>query len=568
MQHVRIPVGRSGFADIRKHNYCFVDKSMLIAELLKTDATQVTLITRPRRFGKTLGMSMLSAFFDIRGDSRALFEGLAVAEDQVLCAEWMNRYPTLFLTFKDVGGRTFGSALEMLKVALSNVCVEHAYLLESEKVDPDDRRRFAQLKALEAGEAVVKTGIALLIRMMHAHYGREVILLLDEYDAPIARAGGDFGAKQGYYSEMMEVLSALIGTAIKDNDLLKFAVVTGCLKIAKESIFTGTNNFVSDTISDTRLNEYFGFTRPEVERLLADTGLADRAGEIREWYDGYRFGAVEVYCPWDVMNHIRNVLLDSNTRPSGYWKNSSDNAVIRSFIDYAGESITKKFEALLAGESIAQRIQEDLTYDTLHTAEENLWSVLYFTGYLTRAGDMGQGQSSQEGLPLRIPNAEIRELFETTVRHWFEESARRWDRKALFAAVWGGDPERATQEISRLLRRTISYHDYREDFYHAFLAGIFAGAGYQVESNREHGEGRSDIVVQDDTGDRVAVFEIKYANSQEGLEHSCGEAIAQMEGRGYAQGFAEEYSRVLCYGISFFKKRCLVRKKGQETTVK
>lgn len=562
MKQVKIPVGRSGFADIRENGYYYIDKSGLIQELLKTDATQVILITRPRRFGKTLGMNMLSEFFDIRKDSRALFSGLSVAKDKELCENWMNQYPTLFFSFKDVRGNTATAALGMLRIILANLCNEHFYLKNSALVSENDKKVFLQLADTVDGKPSheqVETGIALLIRMMHDHYQKPVILLLDEYDVPVAKTNAYRESKTDDTEKIMDSIRTLISTAIKDNCNLKFAVLTGCLKIAKESIFTGTNNFVSDTISHTRLNEYFGFTHQEVDQLLSDTDLKSHAEEIREWYDGYHFGDSDIYCPWDVMNHVNTLLLQPSAHPDSYWKNSSDNAIIRSFIDYSGSTITKKFEILLSGGYIVQKIENNLTYNDLYSSEENLWSILYLTGYLTQVRKDKLDKALPDGcLALIIPNAEIREIFETTVKTWFGETAKQWDRRALFASTWNQDAKTMTLEISRLLRRTISYHDYKEDFYHAFFAGIFAGAGYMVESNREHGEGRSDVIVKDYAQNRAAVFEIKYSESSENLEKDCKKAIVQINDRMYAEDLKEDYATILCYGISFFKKRCLV----------
>lgn len=571
MGKIHIPVGTSNFAEIRKEHYYFIDKSGLIEELLKTDGTKVTLITRPRRFGKTLAMSMLAEFFDIQKDSSELFQGLSIANHGQLCKSWMNQYPTLFLTFKDVGGNTFDSAYEMLRDVLAKACNAHYYLKDSDLVNENDKKVFLHLADIVDGKPTggqVKTGIALLLRMLHAHYKKPAILLLDEYDVPIAKAKEDSVNSTDYYRSMMEVISSMISSAIKDNDHLKFAVITGCLKITKESIFTGTNNFVSDTISDTRLNEYFGFTQEEVDRLLTDTGLAGHGAEIKEWYDGYHFGAFDIYCPWDVMNHVKNLLLNPAIKPVGYWKNSSSNSVIRSFINHIGDGITQKLEMLLAGNYIIEKIETDLTYRELYTSEGNFWSVLYLTGYLTQIRGQDLGKNLQKDyMALVIPNQEIKELFESTIKIWFEENTLKWDRTSLFTAIWERQPEIVTLEMTKLLRKTISYYDYREDFYHAFFAGIFAGAGYAVESNREHGEGRSDIVVKDYGGDRLAVFEIKYSKSQKELEKDCEQALIQMNDRMYAKEFEEDYADILCYGISFFKKRCLVKLKeaGEES---
>ena len=552
MKKLNIPVGISDFAKIRDRNYYYVDKTNLIAELLEEETAEVTLITRPRRFGKTMAMSMLSHFFDIRKDSKAMFQGLKIAENTELCDEWMNQWPVLFLSFRRVDGLNFQGAYGMLQATITDVCENHLYLLDSPQVSAYPKEVMDRLLRGTASEKETKGSLLMLTKMMEAHYGKPVILLIDEYDVPIAKASAN-----GYYDEMLDVMKGIL-QALKDNDALRFAVITGCLRIAKESIFTGTNNFVSDTISSSHLNEYFGFTQEEVDQILIDADQTDHAEDVKAWYDGYHFGELDVYCPWDVMNYLRDLRKNPKTKPASYWRNTSDNAIIRSFIDYAGENIHEKMETLLAGGYIIQKIREDLTYDYLHSSEENLWSILYSTGYLT--------QVRGEELPadtaaLMIPNAEIRQIFETTVQEWFDDSARKENRTALFDAVWSGDIETLTEEMNELLRKTISYHDYKEDFYHAFLAGIFTGAGYSVDSNRERGEGRSDVVVRNSSKGRVALFEAKYAKTLDDLEASCEAALQQIEDRQYAKDFADDYDDILCYGIAFYKKRCLVQKK-------
>ena len=560
MNNMKLPVGISDFHKLRQNEYYYVDKTNLIKELLESRIAEVTLITRPRRFGKTIGMSMLAYFFDIRKDSRKLFEDLKISRDIELCQKWMNQYPTLFISFKDVDGLNFQSAMKMLRNQISWICNEHDYLSDSDKVNENDKKIFLKLQDISEenlSEDLIKISVATIIRMMNAHYGKPVILLLDEYDVPLAKASSN-----GYYKEMLDVMKTMMSTSLKDNSHLQFAVVTGCLKIAKESIFTGTNNFISDTIISTHLNEYFGFTDQEVKDILKDIGLQEHFKEIKEWYDGYNFGKIDVYCPWDVMNYFQELQHNPDAKPASYWKNTSDNAVIRSFIDHAGSNITEKFETLLGGGSIVQKVDEGITYDYLNSSEENLWSLLYLTGYLTKAkDDEYSGTLPEETYALKIPNVEIREIFETTIKRWFEDSAKIWDRKHLFDAVWEGDSEEITLEMSKLLRKTISYHDYREDFYHVFLAGIFAGAGYMVESNKEHGEGRSDVVVYDSMNARVAIFEAKYSKSREEMERDCNRAIEQINKKMYASEYEDDYDEILCYGISFFKKRCFVKKK-------
>lgn len=557
MINLKIPVGISDFEKIRKNQYYFVDKSGLIEELLNTESNEVTLITRPRRFGKTLGMSMLASFFDIRRDSSELFRGLKISQKEELCQKWMNQYPVLFVTFKDVDGLDFQSAKEMLRIQIADRCNEYLCLISSEKVNENDKAIFRQLADVVKGDvsdAMLKTGIALIMRMLQDYYEKPVILLLDEYDVPLAKASA-----HGYYAEMLEVMRAMISTALKDNPSLRFAVVTGCLRISRESIFTGTNNFVSDTIFDTRLNEYFGFLQDEVEQLLTAIGAKDKAGIVKEWYDGYHFGSYDVYCPWDVLNYGNRLQTTGSDVPVSFWKNTSDNAIIRSFVEIQSDIITDKLETLMSGGFIRQKIVEDLTYDYLHSSEENLWSVLYLTGYLTI--DRKESRVLDGEYALIIPNAEIQEIFETTIQKWFQDYAASCDRRKLFAAVWNGDTEQMSVEMNRLLRQTISYYDYREDFYHAFLAGIFAGAGYMVESNKEYGEGRSDIVVKDLRDGRAAVFEVKYAKRLTDLEQECEKAVMQIDDRMYAKTLEDRYDQVSCFGIAFYKKRCLIQEK-------
>ena len=554
MSKLSIPVGISNFEKIRNGGFYYIDKTGLIAELVRSSA-EVTLITRPRRFGKTLGMSMLESFFDIRKDSKKLFDGLEISHQKNLCEKWMNQWPVVFLSLKNVDGIHFSDAYQQLVYEISLLYQQHDNLLKSTALSDRDKFLFKQLQERQAGKTDIMRSLQFLTRLLEQHYGKKVILLIDEYDVPIAKANS-----HGYYNEMMDVIKGLM-QALKDNPSLHFAVITGCLKIAKESIFTGTNNFVSDTITNSRLNEYFGFVQHEVDQLLLSADFTDKASAMKEWYDGYHFGTFDVYCPWDVMNYLLELQRNPQASPVSYWKNTSDNAIIRSFIDYAGSSITKKLETLMAGGSILQRVDENLTYDYLHSSEDNLWSLLYLTGYLTKAQTTIDTDELPPGMmELKIPNAEIKEIFETTVVRWFDESAKTWNRKTLFDAIWSGDCDRITQELTALLRRTISYHDYREDFYHAFLAGIFTGAGYMVDSNKEHGEGRSDVVLYDSINGRVAVFEAKYTKALETLSTACDSALQQMNEKLYAKEYEDDYDQIFCYGISFFKKRCLVKK--------
>ena len=561
MSNMNIPVGISDFRRIREENYYYIDKSGLISTLLENTPAQVTLITRPRRFGKTLGMSMLANFFDISQDSRQLFKGLEISGNQALCADWMNQYPTIFLSFKDIGGTSFENAFNLLRFVIAQLYDNYKFLLDDPDIPSAQKEIFQRLQQQTASLTDIQGALLILTKMLYSYYKKPVIILLDEYDVPVAKASSN-----GYYDAMLEIMRPMLSTVLKDNPSLRLAVITGCLKIAKESIFTGTNNLVSDTIQSTHLNEYFGFTQADVDQILSDFHFERNKTLIKSWYDGYHFGDFDVYCPWDVMNYIRALKIDPSARPSSYWKNTSDNAIIRSFIDFAGGNITRKLESLLSGGYIIQRVDDMLTYDYLHSSEDNLWSVLYLTGYLTSvrdeaiAGDIPEGTSA-----LMIPNEEIREIFETTIMKWFDDTAKGWNRSRLFNAVWTGDADAVTEEMTKLLRKTISYHGYREDFYHAFLAGIFAGAGYTVDSNKEHGEGRSDVVIYDEANSRVAIFEAKYSRNQELLLSECDRALNQINDRMYAEEYADDYAddydEILCYGIAFFKKRCVVKKK-------
>ena len=555
MKNINVPVGISNFEKIRQDGYYYVDKTGLIKDMLKNKIPEVTLITRPRRFGKTLAMSMLASFFDIRRDSKKLFQGLNISKEQQLCNDWMNQYPTLFLSFKDVDGTIFENALGLLQFTIAELCKKHTYLIESDVVDQDDKETFRKLKSMGSNLPELQGSIIMLMNMMKAYYNKPVILLIDEYDVPIAKASSN-----GYYKEMLEVMKAMLSTALKDNEALKFAVVTGCLKIAKESVFTGTNNFVSDTISSERYNEYYGFTQKDVDQILQDAQIEEKASDIKEWYDGYRFGEFDVYCPWDVMNYLRELQRNPKAQPVSYWKNTSANAIIRSFIDFAGNSITDKMETLLSGGYILQDIDENLTYDYLHSSESNLWSILYMTGYLTEARiSEGKTAFSPDTKALKIPNAEIREIFETTVMKWFADSVKKWNRTAILQALWNQKPEIITREMNLLLWNTISYHDYKEDFYHAFLTGIFMGDGEQIESNKEHGLGRPDLVIIDKANGKVAIFEVKYSQSMKQLNKDCDKALVQMKERKYAEDYKDRYKDIFCYGISFYKKECLVK---------
>ena len=552
----KLPIGIENFEQIIKDDFYYVDKTGLISELLRNWG-MVNLFTRPRRFGKSLNMSMLEHFFSVEGD-KSIFDGLKISKDKKLCEEYMGKHPVISISLKGINAASYEAAFELTVKTIKGAVQKAGFLKMSDKLGEDEKKEYRAILDENMSEATLFWSLKNLSELLEKHYETKVILLIDEYDVPLAKA-----FENGYYDKMVFLIRNLLEQTLKTNNSLKFAVMTGCMRISKESIFTGLNNLKVLSITDERFDEYFGFTDEDVKEMLRYYDREDHYEEMRNWYDGYRFGSTDVYCPWDVMNYMLELQRDPKAKPISYWKNTSDNAIIRSFIDYAGSTITNKLEILMAGGCIVQRVDENLTYDYLHASEDNLWSTLYLTGYLTRAREADyKGEVPDSMVALMIPNAEIREIFETTVIRWFDDSTKKWNRSALFDAVWRGDSEGMTKEMNALLRRTISYHDYREDFYHAFLAGIFTGAGYMVDSNKEHGEGRSDVVVYDPVNARVAIFEAKYTKTLENLERECDMALQQIDDRMYAAEYEDDYDQILCYGISFFRKRCMVKKKG------
>ena len=559
MEKINLPCGIDNFEKLRTSACYYIDKTGFICELLN-ETFSVNLITRPRRFGKTLAMSMLAEFFDIRKDSRSLFEGLEISREGELCEKWMNQQPVLFLTLKDIDGADFSDAYDMIQFTIASLCEEHRYLLDSERVSDTDKKRFRRLIEQAGGKNDVKTALFVLTRMMKAHYGKDVILLVDEYDVPLAKS-----SDHGYYEEMLDIIKAFLGMAWKSNPALQFAVVTGCLRIAKESIFTGANNFITNSVSDEHYEKCFGFTEEEVGTLLEASGLSGHLPEMRRWYDGYRFGSAEVYCPWDVVNHVRALQKNENARPGNYWRDTSHNNIIRRFIDVKSNAVNGKFETLLAGGTIREQIVEDLNYDNANSSEDYLWSILYLTGYLTRAEaekeELPDGRERFEPyMELRIPNEEVKTIFADTVKEWFTDTVEKTDRNAFFREWWNGEADRLTNEITDILFDTISYFDYREDYYHAFMAGLFSGAGYEVQSNSEQGRGRADLLITDRRNKRALIIEVKRVSKEELMEQACRDALVQIAEQEYARSFQREgYETILCYGASFWKKSCLLK---------
>ncbi len=551
----RVGVGESDFAALRRSGKYYVDKTAVMYELVEETENKVTLFTRPRRFGKTLMMSMLSNFFSIRKDSREIFEGLGITAYKEFCEKWMNQSPVLFLSYKDVEAETFEGAYRMLKTKLADLCKELDFLLEETAVNSADRDIFRKLMFKTAEEDDVKNSLKTIMRMLYAVYGRKTILLIDEYDVPLARASEKNTVENAYYSAMLDVIKGMMGTALKNNEFLEFSVITGCLRIAKESIFTGTNNFASYSVLDADFSEYFGFSEEEVEKMLLAADRQDKADLIKEWYDGYIFGDSFLYCPWDVMNYMSALKKRENAKPKNYWKNTSHNGILLTFVKRTDFKVRGKFEILMNGGTITQTISDELTYDTLHSSEDNLWSVILMTGYLTKADAGEEGETVR----LKIPNREIASIFEDTVVKLFQDTMDENCRKDMIEALWRGDEQEASESISNLLWKTISYNDYHEDYYHAFLAGAFVGLGYEVESNKEKGLGRPDIFLKDDDNRRVIIIETKRSKKEDNLGQDCDRAVNQILSKKYAEGLYG-YTQILCYGIAFFQKQARVKR--------
>lgn len=546
----KVGVGKSNFADLRNSGNYYVDKTELIYELVEKTDNEVTLFTRPRRFGKTLMMSMMEYFFNTRKNSKPLFDGLEITKHKTFCKEYMNQYPVLFVSFKDVEAENFDDAYDMLRVRLADIGKSLADLAENSNVNKYDSEVLDRLQAEKSTPADVKNSLKTIMRMLYATYGKQVILLIDEYDVPLAKASERDTAENRYYSKMLDVIKGIMGTALKDNEFLKFAVVTGCLRIAKESIFTGTNNFASYSVLDERFSNYFGFLENEVEALLTAADRSEAREEIKEWYDGYVFGNSYVYCPWDVINHVSSLCFNRESKPKNYWKNTSHNSILLTFVKRTDFDVADKFEALLNGGTIVQTISDELTYDTLHSSEDNLWSVLLMTGYVTKADPREEG----EEVSLKIPNREIASIFKDTVVEHFKQSVDTTAVRNLINALWDRDTTETTRIVSELLWDTISYYDYNEDYYHAFLAGIFVGRGYLVDSNKEKGLGRPDILIKDKKNRRAIIIEAKLAKKESGLDNACDEAIKQIITEKYAEEIIG-YEQVICYGVGFYKKQ-------------
>lgn len=560
-ESLKLPVGIEDFAEIRQAGFYYVDKTKFIEQLLDGWG-KVNLFTRPRRFGKTLNMSMLRYFFEIGADA-SLFDGLQIAENKKLCEEFQGKYPVIFLSFKNVDGLTFADAQYRLTELIAGEAERFAFLAQSDKLTENEKSLYRGLTAVREGRyalagEVLASALQTLSKLLAKHYGQKTVMLLDEYDVPLDKA-----FQNGYYQEMVALIRGMLGQALKTNEFLQFAVLTGCLRVSKESIFTGLNNFKVLSITDNRFDEQFGFTDTEVKQLLAAYNLADHLEETKAWYDGYRFGAADVYCPWDVINHVDVLRSNPLARPQAYWINTSGNALVKRFIDMADKSTRNELERLVAGEAIEKHIRLELTYDEIDSSIDNLWSVLFTTGYLTQ-----QGMTESGAYKLVIPNQEIREVYKLQIQEWFKKSifANTAQLESFWQAFAEGDGEAVELFLNRTLSNSISVFDVkgrdaeRENSYHMLLVGLLAGkADWLVRSNVEAGEGFADIIVETDDLDAGVIVELKYAPTMAAMEKSCAKALAQIHERRYAE-FLRNNGReeILLYGMSFCKKRCKV----------
>ena len=553
MEILKLPVGIDNFEKIRRNNFYYIDKTRLVEQALH-NWSEVTLFTRPRRFGKTLGMSMLRSFFEI-GTDKSLFDGLYISQNKSLCDEHMGKYPVIFLTLKGVEGLTFADAKMMLKSILSTEMDRHYYLKTSEALTDEDKAYF--VKMLTGTDENINDSLRKLSQLLYKHYGKKVVILIDEYDVPLDKA-----YQNGYYHEMVSLIRGLFGQALKTNDYLQFAILTGCLRISKESIFTGLNNFKVLSIMDTRFDEQFGFTDSEVEELLAAYNLDSHFTEIKEWYDGYHFGNADVYCPWDVINYVDLLRFEPTAKPQDFWSNSSGNALVRSFIDKADVQTKDEIERLIAGEYIEKEISQELTYDEIDKSIANLWSVLFTTGYLTKQGVTDDGK-----VRLSIPNREIKNLFIKKIREWFSDTTAN-DGKTLEQfcnAFVDKDTEKIEELFGDYLWNTISIRDTavakdkKENFYHGILLGLLGyKASWLIKSNTESGTGYSDILVEVPNNRTGIVIELKYAENGD-MDAACDKALKQIEEKSYVDKLKQDGMRnFIKYGIACFKKDCKV----------
>ena len=557
----KLPVGFENFQEIRKLDFYYVDKTKLVEQLLE-NWSKVNLFTRPRRFGKTLNMSMLKSFFEI-GTDTALFDGLYISQNEELCKEYMGKYPVIFLSLKGVDGLTFEEAQSALCELIAGEVRRFKFLLNSSRLDNNEKNIYRDLISLQGEQETtlatkLKFSLKKISELLYQHYGQKTIVLIDEYDVPLDKA-----FQHGYYREMVALIRGLFGEALKTNDFLQFAVLTGCLRVSKESIFTGLNNFKVYSADDVRYDEEFGFTNEEVKKLLEDYNLQKHFTEVKEWYDGYRFGNADIYCPWDVINYVDDLVSEAKSQPKAYWINSSGNDLVKRFIDMADKTTKDEIEQLIVGEAVEKRIRLDLTYDEIDNSIDNLWSVLFTTGYLTKNGDVENGMYR-----LIIPNKEVREVFLLQIRDWFDQVVANdhASTEKINRGFLEGKTDDIQRELTMFLGETISVLDTKarneekENFYHGILIGILKNySGWAVKSNRESGDGYADILLKPKNPDVGIVIELKYAHSMNELDKACERAMEQIKNHRYDAELREDgRNDLLAYGIAFCKKRCKV----------
>lgn len=563
----KLPVGIDDFRKLRESHFYYVDKTRLIEQLL-LNWSEVTLFTRPRRFGKTLNMSMLKSFFDI-GTDKALFDGLYISGNKDLCDEYMGKYPVIFLSLKGVEGLTYEEAFEAFVRIMGKEVNRVSFLADSDKLTQIEREQYKGLTIIKNGRLAFDkekliSSLQLLSQLLYKHYGKKTVILIDEYDVPLDKA-----FQNGYYNEMVSLIRGLFGQALKTNEFLQFAVLTGCLRISKESIFTGLNNFKVMSITDSRFDEQFGFTDEEVRKLLSDYGMDSHFDEVKEWYDGYHFGRADVYCPWDVINHADHLRDDSDAKPQTYWINSSGNSLVRRLINRADSSTKDEIERLIAGAAIEKVIRLDLTYDEIENSIDNIWSVLFTTGYLTKIGEVKLADSESYAYKLVIPNKEVREVFVLQIQEWFKAVVANDNdtMKFLSKAILDKDETILARQLNIVMGRMISIldtkspDDMKENFYHGLLLGLLRGSNpdWLIRSNRESGDGFSDILIKPENPDLGIVIEVKYAKEFKGLDAACDAAMAQIKQKRYDETLRDEgRCDILAYGIAFCRKRCRV----------
>lgn len=552
----KLPIGIENFEKLRLDDFYYVDKTGLIAELLRNWG-EVNLFTRPRRFGKSLNISMLENFFSIKGD-KSIFDGLEISKESELCQEYMGKYPVISISLKGIDALSYEKAFQMAVQIFIGVVSKVQYLLESDALSENDKAKYQKLWDDDMNEAVFCNSLKLLSELLEKHHGTKVVLLIDEYDVPLAKA-----FEHGYYDQMILTIRNLLGQALKTNGSLKLAILTGCLRVSKESIFTGLNNLKVLTIADKRFDEYFGFTDKEVKELLEYYGVADHYDAVKEWYDGYQFGNVGVYCPWDVLNYCDSLLGDSEAQPENYWINTSNNYAVERFIQESANTTTKReIERLVAGETVTKEIHQELTYPDMYRTIDNIWSLLFTTGYLTQ-----RGKAEGRQMKLAIPNLEIRDIYETQIMEFFKENVKK-DGETLNRfcdALQNGDAENVEKIFNKYLRKTVSIRDtsvrkaLKENYYHGILIGILGVKDrWGVTSNREMGEGYADILTEPDTGDMGIIIEVKYAHDGN-LGAACQEALKQIEYTKYEDDLLDDgVENIIKYGIACYKKRCKV----------